>query len=127
MIVPSPIAFFVSTLVADLVYRGAGRPGFADAAMWLLGAGLAGGLLAAVLGLTDFLKEPRVRALRQAWLHMGGNVLRSGQRQVRTFDQLQKAAVHASRRPTAVRAKFSFDEQRHWSLTNGQACSTKAT
>lgn len=75
MLIPFPIAFFVSTLVTDLIYRGTGRPGFADASMWLLGAGLAGALLAAVLGLTDFLSEPRVRSLRQAWLHMGGNVL----------------------------------------------------
>jgi uncharacterized membrane protein len=75
MVVPFPIAFFVSTLVTDLIYRGTGRAGFADASMWLLGAGLAGALLAAVLGLTDFLSEPRVRALREAWLHMGGNVV----------------------------------------------------
>lgn len=75
MLVPFPIAFFVATLATDLIYRGTGRVGFADASMWLLGAGIAGALLAAILGLIDFLSEPRVRALRQAWLHLGGNLI----------------------------------------------------
>ena len=43
--------------------------------MWLLGAGIASALLAAVLGFTDFAGDHRIRALRQAWLHMGGNLL----------------------------------------------------
>jgi uncharacterized membrane protein len=75
MIIPFPIAFFVSTLATDLIYLNTGRPGFAEASMWLLGAGLATALLAAVLGLTDFLGDRRVRRLRQAWLHMVGNVI----------------------------------------------------
>ena len=75
MIVPFPIAFFVSTLVTDLIFLNTGRAGFAEASMWLLGAGLASAALAAVLGLTDFMGERRVRRLKQAWLHMIGNVL----------------------------------------------------
>lgn len=75
MIIPFPIAFFVSTLVTDLMAINTGRAGFAEASMWLLGAGIAGALLAAVLGFTDFLSEPRIRALRESWLHMGGNLL----------------------------------------------------
>lgn len=43
--------------------------------MSLLGAGIASALLAAVLGFTDFVGDRRIRALRQAWLHMGGNLL----------------------------------------------------
>jgi uncharacterized membrane protein len=43
--------------------------------MWLLGAGLVFAALAAVLGLTDFLGDGRVRAIRDAWLHMIGNVI----------------------------------------------------
>ena len=31
--------------------------------------------LAAVFGLIDFLGEPRIRALNDAWWHAGGNVL----------------------------------------------------
>jgi len=74
MIVPFPIAFFFSALVTDLLYLNTDRTGFATASMWLLGAGIAGALLAAVLGFTDFLGDRRVRALRQAWLHMIGNL-----------------------------------------------------
>jgi uncharacterized membrane protein len=74
MIVPFPIVFFVSTLVTDIVFLKTGRAGFAEASMWLLGAGLAMAALAAVLGLTDFLGDGRVRTIRAAWLHMIGNV-----------------------------------------------------
>jgi uncharacterized membrane protein len=75
MIIPFPIAFFVSALATDVIYLNTGRAGFADASVWLLGAGLAGAALAAILGLTDFLGDKRVQRLRQAWMHMGGNVL----------------------------------------------------
>jgi uncharacterized membrane protein len=75
MIVPFPIAFFVSALVTDLLYLNTSRPGFADASMWLLGAGVATALLAAILGFTDFFGDHRVRALKQAWLHMAGNLI----------------------------------------------------
>jgi uncharacterized membrane protein len=43
--------------------------------MWLLGAGIAMALLAAVLGFTDFMGEPRIRRLRHAWFHMIGNLV----------------------------------------------------
>ncbi|MFL5296689.1 MAG: DUF2231 domain-containing protein [Phenylobacterium sp.] len=75
MIVPFPIAFFVSALVTDLIFLNTQRPGFAEASVWLLGAGLATAALAAVLGLTDFLGDSRVRSLRHAWWHMVGNVI----------------------------------------------------
>jgi uncharacterized membrane protein len=74
MIVPFPIAFFVGALGTDILYLAMGRPGFAEASIWLIGAGLAGAALAAVLGLTDFLGDRLVRGLRQAWLHMALNV-----------------------------------------------------
>jgi uncharacterized membrane protein len=75
MIIPFPIAFFVSTFVTDLLYLSTGRAGFATASKWLLAAGIAGALLAAVMGFIDFAGDRRVRSLRQAWLHMGGNLL----------------------------------------------------
>lgn len=74
MIVPFPIAFFVGALGTDILYLAMGRPGFAEASIWLIGAGLAGAALAAVLGLTDFIGDRMVRGMRQAWLHMLGNV-----------------------------------------------------
>jgi uncharacterized membrane protein len=75
MIVPFPIAFFVATLATDIGYLRTGGPGWAEASMWLLGAGLAMALLAAVLGFTDFFGEQRVRRIREAWMHMGGNLV----------------------------------------------------
>jgi uncharacterized membrane protein len=75
MIIPFPIAFFVSALVTDIMYLQSGRPGFADASVWLLGAGLAMAALAAVLGLVDFFGDNRIRTLSQAWMHMIGNVI----------------------------------------------------
>ncbi len=75
MLVPFPITFFVSTLVTDLLYVITGRPGFAVASMWLLGAGIAAALLAAALGFTDFLGDRRIRMLREAWFHMIGNLV----------------------------------------------------
>jgi uncharacterized membrane protein len=75
MIVPFPIAFLVSAFVTDIAYLNGAGPGWAHASMWLLGAGISMALLAAVLGFTDFLGERRIRNLRAAWLHMGGNLL----------------------------------------------------
>jgi uncharacterized membrane protein len=75
MIVPFPIAFLVSALATDIGYLNTGDAGWAQASMWLLGAGISMALLAAVLGLTDFLAERRIRTHRSAWLHMIGNVI----------------------------------------------------
>jgi uncharacterized membrane protein len=74
MIIPFPIVFFVSVFAVDLVYLSQGERVWALASMWFLGAGLVMAALAAVAGLTDFLGDRQVRALRQAWMHMIGNV-----------------------------------------------------
>lgn len=75
MIVPFPIAFLVSAFATDLTYLSTGSARWATASMWLLGAGIAMALLAAVLGLTDFLGDREVRRIREAWLHMIGNLV----------------------------------------------------
>lgn len=75
MIVPFPIAFLVSALVTDIGYLNTGSDGWATASMWMLGAGISMALLAAVLGLTDFLGDRKIRMHRAAWLHMVGNVI----------------------------------------------------
>src|SRR5438067_5257433 len=72
MLIPFPIAFFVATFVCDLVFWATGNTSWADATLWLLGAGLIMAVLAAVAGLTDFLGEPQIRALDTAWWHAGG-------------------------------------------------------
>ena len=75
MLIPFPIAFFVATFVCDLVFWGTGNGAWPTAALWLLGAGLIMAALAAVAGLTDFLGDPQVRGLNDAWWHAGGNVV----------------------------------------------------
>lgn len=75
MIVPFPIAFLVSALATDIAYLNTADAGWAQASLWMLGAGISMALLAAALGLTDFLAEPRIRTHRAAWLHMIGNVI----------------------------------------------------
>jgi uncharacterized membrane protein len=75
MLIPFPIAFFVSAFLCDLAFWRSMNPEWATASLWLLGAGLIMAALAALAGLTDFLGDPRIRALHDAWLHAGGNVL----------------------------------------------------
>jgi uncharacterized membrane protein len=75
MLISFPVAFFVATLVCDAVFWSTGNPAWATAGMWLLGAGIVMALLAAVAGLTDVIGNGRVRALNDAWLHAGGNIV----------------------------------------------------
>jgi uncharacterized membrane protein len=75
MLIPFPIAFFVFAFLCDLAFWRTGDAFWATAAVWLLGAGLVMAALAAVFGVIDFLGEPRIRALNDAWWHAGGNVL----------------------------------------------------
>ncbi|MCC6887069.1 MAG: DUF2231 domain-containing protein [Hyphomicrobiales bacterium] len=75
MLVPFPIAFFVAAFLCDLAYWQSAAPGWATAALWLVGAGLAAAAAAAVAGVVDFLGERAIRATRDAWWHGGGNVL----------------------------------------------------
>jgi uncharacterized membrane protein len=70
-----PIGFFVATFLFDLVYWQTEQDAFATGAVWLLGAGIAGAVLAAVTGLADFFGDPRIRGLGDAWQHAIGNVI----------------------------------------------------
>jgi uncharacterized membrane protein len=75
ILITLPIGFFAATFLFDLVYWWTQNPAFATGALWLLGAGLIGAVLAAVTGLIDFLGDGRSRALSDAWLHAIGNVI----------------------------------------------------
>jgi uncharacterized membrane protein len=75
MLIPFPIAFFVTTLISDLAFQQTENSFWATASLWLLGAGLVMAALAAVVGLIDVLSEPRIQALRDTWWHAGGNIL----------------------------------------------------
>ncbi len=74
MLIPFPMVFFISAFATDLLFLWNAEPGWPTASMWLLGAGLATAILAAAAGLTDFLGDTRIRRLRDAWMHMLGNV-----------------------------------------------------
>ncbi|MGY2901404.1 putative membrane protein [Bradyrhizobium sp. URHC0002] len=69
MLIPFPVAFFVATLVCDVVFWRNGNATVATSATWLLGAGPVMAALAAVAGLVDVLGDQRIRALNDAWLH----------------------------------------------------------
>ena len=71
--IPFPIAFLTGALLADIAFWQTGGAFWARAAMWLVGAGLVMGALAAVLGLIDFLTIERVRRLTIGWVHFIGN------------------------------------------------------
>jgi uncharacterized membrane protein len=75
MLIPFPIAFFVSTFLCDLAFWKTGNDLWATASLWLLGAGLIMAALAAVMGLIDVMGDQQIRDLNDAWLHAGGNVL----------------------------------------------------
>lgn len=75
MLIPFPIAFFVATFAADLIYWQTQSEAWATATVWLLGAGLVMAALAAVMGLIDVLGDVQIRNLSDAWLHAGGNVV----------------------------------------------------
>jgi uncharacterized membrane protein len=75
MLIPFPIAFFVSTFLCDLAFWKTANEMWATASLWLLGAGLIMAALAAVMGLIDVMGDQQIRDLNDAWLHAGGNVL----------------------------------------------------
>ena len=77
MLVPFVIAFYMGAFVADVAYRGTFDPFWAQAAFWMIGAGIVASAFAATIGLVDFLFEPAIRDISAAWWHLGGNIVMS--------------------------------------------------
>ncbi|MCL4294473.1 MAG: DUF2231 domain-containing protein [Anaerolineae bacterium] len=75
ILVPFPIAFFIGVLATDLGYWWTADPFWARASLWLAGAALATGLLAAIFGLVDFLTIGRAREHSAGWIHLFGNAI----------------------------------------------------
>lgn len=69
-----PIAFLAGALGTDVGYWLTSDPFWARASLWLVGAGLAGGLVAAIIGMSDFLQIERVRKRTAGWAHMIINI-----------------------------------------------------
>jgi uncharacterized membrane protein len=61
LLVPLPIGAFISSLIFDILTRtrADGLPYLVDGAFWLIGIGLIGALLAAVVGVVDLRAIPR--------------------------------------------------------------------
>jgi len=75
MIIPFPVAFLVGALATDIAFWQTGDAFWARASMWLVGAGLVMGALAAVFGLIDFTTIKRARTGSTGWIHFLGNAL----------------------------------------------------
>lgn len=74
MLIPFPITCLVGAFVTDLIFLKTGDPGFATASQWLIGFGVGTALLAATVGLIDYMGDDRIRRLGVALQHMLANV-----------------------------------------------------
>ncbi|MBR8837964.1 MAG: DUF2231 domain-containing protein [Stigonema ocellatum SAG 48.90 = DSM 106950] len=74
ILVQFPIAFLVATLLSDIIFWFTSDVFWARASFWLIVGGLLGGLAAALTGLLDFLRIPRVRKRTAGWAHLILNV-----------------------------------------------------
>jgi len=75
MLIVLPLGLLSIGVLFDAIYLLTNDEVFAEVAFWNIGAGIVGGLLAAVFGLIDWLGLPRnTRAKRIGLWHGGGNV-----------------------------------------------------
>jgi uncharacterized membrane protein len=78
MIIPYPVAFLTTALIADLAAQRTGDPFWSRATRLLLGAGIASGLAAGLFGAIDYLTIRRAREKPVGRLHAYGNVTALG-------------------------------------------------
>lgn len=69
MAVVFPTAFLLATPATDLAFWWSGDPFWALASFWLAGAGFVLGVIAALLGLAEFMLIKAVRRQVAAWTH----------------------------------------------------------
>lgn len=74
VIVTFPIAFLVTAFATDAAYWLTDDSFWARVSIWLVGGGLVSGVLAALIGMLDFIRIGRVRERRAGWAHMTLNV-----------------------------------------------------
>jgi uncharacterized membrane protein len=75
MLVPLPIGLWIFALVADVVTRSGGAPGWRTAAFYAIGVGVIGALLAAIPGLVDLVSLRPGPSRRIGIWHMSINLL----------------------------------------------------
>lgn len=73
-LIPFPIAFLVGAFVTDIVATTSDSDLWPSASLWLTAGGVATGVLAAAVGLVDFLAIARARR-RIGWIHFVGNAV----------------------------------------------------
>lgn len=73
MLVPIPIGLWIFSLVCDLVGAGGGNPAWATVALYCMGGGIVGALLAALPGLIDLVSLPP-GPRKTALVHMAINL-----------------------------------------------------
>lgn len=75
MLIPFPIAFLTALLATDFAWWQSRDAFWARVSAWLLEAGLATGVVAALVGLIDFIGVRRVREHAAGWFHLLSAVL----------------------------------------------------
>jgi uncharacterized membrane protein len=76
LLIVFPLGLLATAVIFDIIYLITDRTSFSFAAAYAMGAGIIGGLIAAVFGLVDALAIPGgTRAQRVAFVHGGGNVV----------------------------------------------------
>ncbi|MFI5257534.1 MAG: DUF2231 domain-containing protein, partial [Gemmatimonadales bacterium] len=76
MLIAFPIGLFVTAVIFDIIHLVSGTALWASIAFYMIGAGIIGGLVAALFGFIDYLAVPTsTRAKHVGRLHGVGNVL----------------------------------------------------
>ena len=75
MLIAFPMGLLATAAIFDVIYLASGSTAWATASMYLIGAGVVGGLIAAIFGAIDWLYIPdATRAKRVGAVHGLGNV-----------------------------------------------------
>ena len=75
IIVVFPVAFLTAAAGSDIGYWLTNDFFWSRASTWLIGLGLVAGVLAALVGMSDFFKIPKVGKRTAGWAHMVVNVI----------------------------------------------------
>jgi uncharacterized membrane protein len=76
MLIVLPLGLFLMAVFSDIAYLATGNPTFAIVSYWDIGAGIVGGLLAAIFGFIDWWAIPAGTRAKSIGLYHGiGNVI----------------------------------------------------
>ncbi len=78
MLVAFPIAYVIGALASDAAFWWTGDPFWARVSVWIIGAGLLMGGIAAIAGMLDFLIVKEIRRHVTSWSHFLAAVMMLG-------------------------------------------------